>query len=93
VDVANELFAMAATVSHARKLELDGHPAARESAVLADLFCRGARRRVQDSFRALWGNDDVFKYQVALQVLRGEHAWLERGIVPLERAGTDKTTG
>ncbi len=79
VDVANELFAMAASVSRARQMALDRHPASAQAAIVADLFCRGARRRVRQSFRELWSNDDVRKYRLAQQVLRGEHVWLEEG--------------
>jgi hypothetical protein len=84
VDVAMELFAMSAAVSRAATMR-DGQDAhAREAEVLADLFCREARRRVQASFRAVWRNDDDRKYRVGQQVLRGEHAWLERGSVGLK---------
>ena len=94
VDVANELLAMAASVSHARRMEQDNHPAAAQARALADLFCRGSRRRVRHSFRDLWRNDDRLKYAVAQQVLRGEHIWLEDGIVSAARtdARTESTT-
>jgi hypothetical protein len=32
----------------------------------------------------VWANDDVRKYKVALRVLDGKHAWLEKGILTLE---------
>jgi hypothetical protein len=48
---------------------------------LADVFCRQARRRVEDRFKAVFDNDDVPTYRVAQQVLRGEHGWLETGMV------------
>jgi len=83
VDVANELLAMAASVSRAQSMAAEGHPAAAQAATLVDLFCRGSRRRVRRSFRDLWSNDDVLKYGVAQQVLRGEHAWLEEGTAGL----------
>jgi hypothetical protein len=54
---------------------------------LADLFCREARVRVDQLFDAFYGADDSAMYRVAQQVLRGEHAWLETGIIsPLEEA-------
>jgi alkylation response protein AidB-like acyl-CoA dehydrogenase len=48
---------------------------------LADLFCRHARRRVEERFEAVFDNEDAATYRVAQQVLRGEHGWLETGMV------------
>jgi hypothetical protein len=50
---------------------------------LADLFCRQARRRVEDSFDRLFDNDDVATYRVAQEVLAGRHGWLEEGVVDM----------
>jgi alkylation response protein AidB-like acyl-CoA dehydrogenase len=83
VDVANELFAMAASVTRAHALEAAGHKEAANAAELADLFCRNARRKVIQLFHELWANDDVRKYKVALRVLDGQHAWLEEGALAL----------
>ncbi len=77
VDVAQELYAIAACVSRARTMADERHPDAALAAELADLFCRGARRRVKESFRDLWNNDDVLKYRVGVQVLQGRHTWME----------------
>jgi hypothetical protein len=81
VDIANELFAMAASASRAQSLTEQGHPDAAKATELADLFCRNSRRTIGRLFRALWSNDDVRKYRVGLRVLDGQHAWLEQGIV------------
>ena len=83
VDVANELFAMAAAVSRARALADQGRPEAAEARRLADLFCRIARRRVHRLFGDLWDNDDVIRYRAGVDVLEGRHTWLERGIIDL----------
>jgi hypothetical protein len=77
VDVANELFAVAATVSRTHAMLESGHPNARQAAELADLFCRQARRKIKRLFADLWSNDDVRKYQVAQGVLAGRQTWLE----------------
>ncbi|MFQ5666363.1 MAG: acyl-CoA dehydrogenase family protein [Candidatus Binatia bacterium] len=83
VDVVMELFAMAATICRARQM-LDAHdPEAERALELADLFCRGARRRVRRSFWGLWSNDDARKNQVAARVMKGEQAWLEQGAMDL----------
>jgi alkylation response protein AidB-like acyl-CoA dehydrogenase len=88
VDVANELFAMAATVARARALAEQQRPEAVEARRLADLFCRMARRRVGQLFAALWDNDDVQRYRAGIDVLEGRHEWLERGILGLETIPT-----
>jgi alkylation response protein AidB-like acyl-CoA dehydrogenase len=82
VDITNELFAMAASVARAEALRAAGGPDAPQAATLADAFCRGTRRRVEDLFRDLWRNDDDASYRLGRAVLAGEHAWLERGGVP-----------
>ncbi|HEV2854373.1 MAG TPA: acyl-CoA dehydrogenase family protein [Thermoanaerobaculia bacterium] len=84
VDIANELFAMAASVSRAHGMAEAGHPEAANAAELADLFCRNSRRLVVRLFHDLWANDDVRKYKVALKVLDGRHAWVEEGILSLD---------
>ncbi|MFL6233498.1 MAG: acyl-CoA dehydrogenase family protein [Thermoanaerobaculia bacterium] len=83
VDIANEMFAMAAAVTRAHAMEQAGHKDAANAAELADLFCRGSRRKIVQLFHELWANDDVRKYKVALRVLDGKHAWLEEGALPL----------
>jgi alkylation response protein AidB-like acyl-CoA dehydrogenase len=83
VDVVMELFAMAASVSHARHLRDIGHPEAAQAAQLADLFCRMSRRKVKQSFRSLWRNDDTRLNQVASSVMKGQHTWLEKGTAGL----------
>jgi alkylation response protein AidB-like acyl-CoA dehydrogenase len=81
VDIANETFAMAASVSRARSLAVKGAPEASEAQRLADVFCRQARRRVRDLFRELWSNDDVARYKLGVSVLDGGLSWLEAGVL------------
>ena len=53
-----------------------------ESAVeLADVFSRHARRRVEERFAGVFDNEDLPTYRLAQEVMRGEHEWLEGGIV------------
>jgi hypothetical protein len=86
VDVANELFAMAASVARAHGMAEAGHPEAANAAELADLFCRNSRRKVLRLLHDLWFNDDARKYRLALKVLDGKHAWLEEGTFGVPRA-------
>jgi alkylation response protein AidB-like acyl-CoA dehydrogenase len=81
VDIANELFAMAASITRARALSDRGASESGEAAQVADVFCRGARRRVKALFDELWSNDDVARYRLGLAVVDGRHRWLERGKV------------
>ena len=89
VDVANELFAMSASVTRAQALTEARRPEAAKARELADVFCRMARRRIAQLFRELWSNDDVRKYKLALRVLDGKHTWMERGIINLDASARE----
>ena len=78
VDIGAELYAMAAACSRAQMLAKQGRP---EAVTLADVFCIEARDRIKIHFEQLFGANDPAIYKVAMEVLRGEHAWLEQGIV------------
>jgi hypothetical protein len=78
VDIGAELYAMSAACSRAQMLSKQGTP---EAVALADVFCIEARDRIKAHFDALFGHNDPALYKLAMEVLRGEHAWLEQGIV------------
>ena len=84
VDIANETFAMAASVSRAQTLADTRAAEAGEAVRLADVFCRQARRRVRALFRDLWRNDDATRYGHGVRVLKGDETWLEAGILQHE---------
>jgi Acyl-CoA dehydrogenase, C-terminal domain/ACAD9/ACADV, C-terminal domain len=89
VDIGAELFAMTAACVRAQMLAKEGNT---QAVALADLFCREARLRVKTLFSHFFGKNDGALYKIAQQVLRGEHAWLEDGIVdpiPEARAGAE----
>jgi len=65
------------------KLELRQSVLFRLVDVVADLFCKQARRRVRSKFNGLRRNEDVPTYKFAQEILAGEHRWLERDIVEL----------
>src|SRR5512138_174152 len=79
VDIANELFAMTASVTRAQAMKDAGRPEAEKAVRMADHFCLRARREVRRLFDALWSNDDEAAYRMGRAVLAGEHAWMERG--------------
>ena len=78
VDIGAELFAIAATCARARYEASRGNKGA---IALADVFCREAQLRIDDLFENLYGPTDEKVYKLAQQVLKGEHAWLESGII------------
>ncbi|MEO6877780.1 MAG: acyl-CoA dehydrogenase family protein, partial [Gemmatimonadaceae bacterium] len=80
VDIGAELFAMAASCVKAQMLAKQGN---KEATALADLFCRAARVRIEQLFDGFYGKYDGEMYRVAQQVMRGEHSWLETGIISL----------
>jgi alkylation response protein AidB-like acyl-CoA dehydrogenase len=82
VDIGAELFAMSASCVRAQMLvTTEGR---HEAVQLADAFCVESRERIAQLFRTLYGPHDDHLYQLAQSVLRGEHAWLESGIVDEE---------
>ncbi|MDE2849889.1 MAG: acyl-CoA dehydrogenase family protein [Acidobacteriota bacterium] len=87
VDVVNELFAMAASVSRAHSEEQAGTADAAHSAALCDLFCRMSRRRVKQLFRELWHNEDDLKYRTAQDVMGGRHIGREKLLDDLDPSG------
>jgi alkylation response protein AidB-like acyl-CoA dehydrogenase len=85
VEIGAELLAITAACSRALALaKRGGGEEGRGAIQLADLFSRQARRRVEEKFAAVFDNDDVRTYEVAQQVLRNEHTWMETGMVRAE---------
>src|SRR6266498_2416606 len=84
VDIANELFAMAASVSRAQALARSGKAEASQALALAENFCLQERERVDQLFHALWHNHDELAYRTGRAILSGEHAWLEKGGIGLD---------
>jgi alkylation response protein AidB-like acyl-CoA dehydrogenase len=84
VDIGAELFAMAAACVRAKSDARAGHP---NAIALADVFCREARIRIDELFENLFGPNDDSIYRLSQQVLRGEHAWIENGIIGLHEEG------
>lgn len=81
VDVGAELFAMAATCARVQMLKRGDPGSGARAEKLADLFCRQARERVRVKFQEMWNPADVPTYRTAQEVLKGEHLWLEKGLV------------
>jgi alkylation response protein AidB-like acyl-CoA dehydrogenase len=82
VDVGAELLAISAACSRAMMMTKQD-PANRGPVEMADVFSRLSRRKVNALFGQVFRNDDVPTYKLAQAVLKGEHEWLEDGIVKL----------
>lgn len=80
VDVGSELFAMAASCAKAQAM-IERNASDHSPLLLADLFCRMARRRVASLMRSVTQNEDQASSHVAQEVLAGGVTWLEEGIV------------
>ncbi|MEO7086565.1 MAG: acyl-CoA dehydrogenase family protein, partial [Gemmatimonadaceae bacterium] len=78
VDIGAELYAMTAACSRARMLSKQGN---KDATALADLFCRGARARIDALFANFYGTHDAETYRVAQGAMSGQYAWLEDGII------------
>ncbi|MGB8332167.1 MAG: acyl-CoA dehydrogenase family protein [Polyangiales bacterium] len=89
VDIGIEIFALAATVRHAHKLQQEGAEEAANAVDLADFFARQTRRTIDTLFHQLWHNDDARAMRVGQDLLSGKLTWLERGVTPLPYSAED----
>jgi alkylation response protein AidB-like acyl-CoA dehydrogenase len=81
VDIGAELFAVSAACVYAQTLTRERPHQGQQAVELADLFCRQARRRVDQLFHELWANDDDANYRGAQRLLDGRYGWLEEGVL------------
>ncbi len=79
-DIGSDLFALAACCVYAQKLLGDGEPEAKVFAMVDD-FQAQAMLRIEQNFRGAGRNADQHGYDLAQQVIAGEHEWVERGII------------
>jgi alkylation response protein AidB-like acyl-CoA dehydrogenase len=79
-DIGADLFAVAASCVFAQKLLKDGEPEEKVF-MLVDDFQAQARMRIEQNFDGIRRNADQHGYDLAQQVIAGEHQWVERGIV------------
>lgn len=81
VDIGAELFAMAACCSRAEMLLRTAPEQGAAAYELAEAYCEQARIRVDGYFEQLWRNTDDVDQELSLNVLAGDYAWLEAGIL------------
>ncbi|MBB6406753.1 acyl-CoA dehydrogenase family protein [Arthrobacter sp. AZCC_0090] len=81
VDIGAELFAMAACCSRAEMLLQTAPEQGAAAYELAEAYCEQARMRVDGYFEQLWRNTDDVDHELSANVLAGDYAWLEAGIL------------
>lgn len=81
VDIGAELFAMAACCSRAEMLLQTAPEQGAAAYELAEAYCEQARIRVDGYFDQLWRNTDDVDHELSSNVLAGDYAWLEGGIL------------
>jgi alkylation response protein AidB-like acyl-CoA dehydrogenase len=79
-DIGTDLFAIAAAAIFAQKLLKEGEAEAKLF-MLVDDFHAQAMMRIRQNFDGIGRNADQHGYELAQQVIAGEHQWVERGIV------------
>jgi alkylation response protein AidB-like acyl-CoA dehydrogenase len=80
-DIGADLFAIAATCVYAQKLLNDGEKP-EKIFMFVDDFHAQAMMRIRQNFDGISSNADQHGYDLAQQVINGDHQWAERGIVP-----------
>ncbi|MGM0928352.1 MAG: acyl-CoA dehydrogenase family protein [Actinomycetota bacterium] len=97
VDIGAELFAMAASCSHAEMLRSQDPAQGQAAYQLADAFCLQSRERIHQLFGELWRNSDASDGMLASRVLAGDYTWFEAGVLdPSEGTGpwiSERPTG
>jgi len=79
-DIGADLFAIAASCVFAQKLLKEGEPEAKIFALVDDFHAQ-AMLRVRQNFDGIGDNADQQGYDLAQQLINGDHEWVERGIV------------
>ena len=75
VEIGVDLFAMAATLSHA-EAKLAENPNDQTPQELADLFCKNAQVRIERNFKAVRKNHNSMYDKVTETLMKGEFGWL-----------------
>ena len=81
VDIAAELFAIAATCVRAEAQRESDRSRGEQSYELAEAFCQQATLRVERLFDALWTNTDDVDTKLGRNLLKGRYVWTEEGII------------
>jgi len=77
MEIGTDLFNISTTCAYARSLNTEN------AEELADYFCRLARRRINERFKALKDNDDKMTNLVGKRVIDRDYLWMEEGVIPM----------
>lgn len=80
VEIGTELFAVATSCSRAQSL-LSKKAEDKTPVEVADLFCLGARRRIENYFSQLYRNEDTLHSGLSKKLMGGKLTWLEEGTI------------
>jgi alkylation response protein AidB-like acyl-CoA dehydrogenase len=80
VDIGTDLFAMSCACAYADHLAKNNNTQG-NAVDLADLFCRGARARVEGLFQESEENNDRQNISVAKKLMAGSYEWLENDMI------------
>ncbi len=75
VDIGVDLFVMASCLSYAEYL-LNENPEDQSPQDLADLFCKNARQRIANNFKAVGNNHNYMFRKIGDRLLDGKYRWL-----------------
>src|SRR3954452_25635327 len=78
VDIGTDLFAMSSAITYATALAKNGQKNAID---LADVFCREARIRIENTFNSLFTDYDDAAYKLVQHLMKGEYDWFEGKLV------------
>ncbi len=78
VDIGTDLFAMSSAITYATMLAKKGQKNAME---LADVFCREARIRIENTFNSLFTDYDDAAYKLVQEMMKGQYDWFEGHLV------------
>ncbi|HJW96378.1 MAG TPA: acyl-CoA dehydrogenase family protein [Thermoanaerobaculia bacterium] len=78
VDIGTDLFAMSSAITYATALAKNGQKNAID---LADVFCREARIRIENTFNSLFTDYDDAAYKLVQHLMKGEYDWFEGQLV------------
>lgn len=79
VDIGVDLFVMACVLANADQ-RLAGNREDQTPQELTDLFCRNARKRIEDNFRAVKHNHNRVYNKVGNSLMAGKYRWLARDV-------------
>ncbi|MDZ4859828.1 MAG: acyl-CoA dehydrogenase, partial [Candidatus Hydrogenedentes bacterium] len=80
VDIGVDLFTMASSLAYA-EAHLAQNPGDQSPQELADLYCKNARRRIAENFKAIKNNHNHMFNKVGDGVMEGRYRWLINDIV------------